>query len=356
MVHSMLHRCSWCLDAFDFAMSGAQAITLACGHSFCRKCLLSADLKCCYVCHKPFTGSVDVMAFDYYIRDTMDSIAAPDPLLDILMRLGVEDGEIKMLPEDALVLGEIISSTGMSGVVRRGTLLGVQASCKCCWLRKRRFEIRLETQQACVAHLPDAVHRHVEHKWVSRKVVKHEMYVVTMSFHVCKDRHVAHIFPAVWMSCWVTGAWRTSISHLAQASCQLGLRKGKVYVHKPANTNLCTAINHVRACCWMVSTGGNKIQLQVQAQQIKLPCLSCGCCNHLWSLHVCEKISQTAWCMTQQTKQNIASFFRNMCRLQSRRYSFFPLVPVHWVPTISCFEKCLASWAMKLSAMRSCSS
>lgn len=123
------YECCLCLGLYNFNTADTQAVTLQCGHSFCRGCLGQVLPKRCPTCRVSFSGNTAAMAPNYSLRDAMvEGLPAMDPLVDALRRLGVDNAESMVLPPDTLVLGEVMSRAGASGPVHRGMLNGAQAS------------------------------------------------------------------------------------------------------------------------------------------------------------------------------------------------------------------------------------
>lgn len=70
--------CAVCFNTYKFDNKALQPVAIACGHSYCRGCLLNVrqgDSKC-PTCRKPFSGEVANMPPNYGLQHALEAVAA----------------------------------------------------------------------------------------------------------------------------------------------------------------------------------------------------------------------------------------------------------------------------------------
>lgn len=115
-------ECAICFKSYNSDVHLDQPVALACGHTFCRECLTSLKSKLCPNDRTPIIGDVDRLPPNFSMHEAMaENQPAADPF-------GVDGAASLLLPEEDLVLGELLGR-GSSSVVYKGTLKGKQVSC-----------------------------------------------------------------------------------------------------------------------------------------------------------------------------------------------------------------------------------
>lgn len=111
--------CTVCYKKYNLDVHLDQAVALSCGHTFCRECLINLRSKICPNDRTPIIGDIELLPPNYSMHEAMaQNQPAEDPF-------GVDGAASLLLPEEDLVIGEVLGQ-GSTSVVHRGTLKGKQ--------------------------------------------------------------------------------------------------------------------------------------------------------------------------------------------------------------------------------------
>ena len=104
-------------------------ISLDCGHTFCKACLIRGKIVACPTCRATVTKPVSQLRPNYGVLDAL--VASGADIVEQLDGLGLSGSARFVLPPSSVELVEVLTSVGAMGQVWRGKLDGNEVSMTC---------------------------------------------------------------------------------------------------------------------------------------------------------------------------------------------------------------------------------